>query len=297
MEIASLDELKETFINRGGFPFPEEMMVNGIKYKTNKTSSYSVKDMITKGHKAVWVYYTPYREQSHEAGLDHAIVFLWGFIPEKHMMVPYDVRTMSKARLEGGGPITEKIDNGDSVTINKDRIVGDVVDVIVTSIPNSTPLKGKVDTGADVSSIHAESWKVENGQVTFDCPELSVNRITLPVLEKQAIKSSNGDMEYRPVIELNIKINNQQLTNCMFNLNDRGTMSYPVLVGQNILEAGGFMVDPSIDDPDKLEEDFEIDWESLQEEFKDDVVSDVLESTRTELIEKMIDFLKLPDKK
>ena len=205
-------------------------------------------------------------------------------------MVPYDVRTMSKARLQGG-VITEKIDNGNSVNIPKERIIGDVVDVIITSIPNSGALKGKVDTGADVSSVHAENWKVENGQVTFECPELSENKITLPVLEKQAIKSSNGDMEYRPVIELNIKVNNQQLTNVMFNLNDRGTMTYPMLVGQNVLEAGGFMIDPTIndpDDPDNIDEDFEIDWESLQEEFKDDILTE----DKDDLVRKVIEFIK-----
>ena len=114
----------------------------------------------------------------------------------------------------------------------------------------------------------------------------------MPVLEKQAVKLSNGSMEYRPVVELNIKINDQQLTNCMFNLNDRGAMTYPILIGQNVLEAGGFMVDPSIDageDPNvemgenpmagkemntgaDMTEDFEVDWEALQEEFKDDKI-------------------------
>jgi len=290
MEFESLEKLKDEFVNKGGFSFPEEMLVAGIKYRSNQASAYNLKDMMRKGYKAMWVYMTPYREQSHSVGLDHAIVFLWGFIPEKHMMVPYDVRSMSKARLEGG-VITEKTDNGNSINIPKERILGDVVDVIVTSIPNSGALKGKVDTGADVSSVHAENWKVDNGQVTFECPELSENRITLPVLEKQAIKSSNGDVEYRPVIELNIKVNNQQLTNVMFNLNDRGTMSYPMLIGQNILEAGQFMIDPTIDDPDdpdNIDEDLEIDWESLQEEFKDDVVP----GNKNDLVEKVIEFIK-----
>jgi len=289
MEFQNLDELKQLFLG-GGFPFPDEMLVNGIKYKVNKSSDYTMAEMIKKGYKAMWIYFTPYREQSQAAGLNHAIVFLWGFIPNKLAMVPYDVRATSKARLSG--PITEKTDNGNSVNIAKEKIIGDCVDVIITSIPNSSPMKGKVDTGADVSSIHAEEWSVDNGQVTFICPELSENKITLPVLEKQAIKSSNGDMEYRPVIELNIKINNQQLTNVMFNLNDRGTMSYPILVGQNILECGGFMIDPTIDDPDNLDEDIEIDWEALQEEFKDDVVLDIIAEDRSAYMTKIIDFIK-----
>jgi hypothetical protein len=81
----------------------------------------------------------------------------------------------------------------------------------------------------------------------------------------------------------------------MFNLNDRGTMAYPMLVGQNILEAGGFMIDPTIndpDDPDGIDEDFEIDWESLQEELKDDDVSDFITESKNDLVEKVINLIK-----
>lgn len=288
MEFENLEQLKELFAS-GQFTFPKEMTVAGIKYKSNKTSDYSIKDMIEKAYKAVWVYFTPFREQSKEAELDHAIVFLWGFVPDTLKMVPYDVRTTTKARI--AGPIIERIENGDSVNIPKSKIVGDVVDVVITSLSGSNPLKGKIDTGADVSSLHADKWDINNGQVTFLTPELSENEITMPVIEKQAIKSSNGDVEYRPVIELNIRINDQQLTNCMFNLNDRGTMRYPILVGQNVLEAGGFMIDPTINDPDaNTNEDIEIDWDALQEEFKDDIVVDVPPSPA--FMKDIVNFLK-----
>jgi len=291
MEFATLDELKQLFIGRGEFVFPKEMLVAGVKYKTKETSSYTIEEMVRKDYKAMWVYSTAYPEKARSVGLEHTIVFLWGFIPNRYVMVPYDVRTLSKARLQGG-VIKEKMENGNTINIPKDKVIGDVVDVTIISIPNSSPMKGKVDTGADISSIHAEDWNVGNGQVSFNCPELSENKITLPVIEKQAIKSSNGDMEYRPVIELNIKINEQQLTNVMFNLNDRGTMSYPMLVGQNILEVGGFMIDPTINDPDKIEEDFEIDWEVLQEQFKNDVIADFISEDKNKLVEKVIELIK-----
>lgn len=270
MEFQNLEELKQLFLS-GRFNFPSEIVVDGVKYKANLApQSYSMEDIIKKGYKSMWTYFTNFRERSKSVGLDHALVFLWGFLQNSNTMVPWDLRTSTKARLSS--PITEKTDNGDTVNIPKDRIVGDVVTMMVTSIPGSKPMQAKIDSGADVSSMHADSWNINNGQVTFMCPELSENKISMPVIEKQAIKISNGDMEYRPVIELNIKINDQQLTNCMFNLNDRGKMTYPVLIGQNVLEAGGFMIDPSIDDPNDPNvtlEDIEVDWEALQEEFKD----------------------------
>lgn len=302
MDFQNLEHLKALFVT-GRFPFPDEMTIAGIKYKSNKTSDYSVEDMIEKEYKAMWLYVTAAREQSIAAELNQYIVFLWAFRPDLKM-VPYDVRTTSKARLNA--PITEKTDNGDSVNVRKEQIVGDVVDITITSITGSKPIKGKIDTGADVSSLHADEWNINDGRVTFMSPELSENKITMPVLEKQAVKLSNGSMEYRPVIELNVKINDQQLTGCMFNLNDRGAMTYPILIGQNLLEQGGFMIDPSIDageDPNvemgenplmgkemntgtDMSEDFEVDWEALQEEFKDDVIP-----SNEELLQSIVDFI------
>jgi hypothetical protein len=295
MEFESLEDLKAAFMG-GGFDFPDEFTISGVRFGKFRSSEYSIEDMIKNNYKAMWLYFVPQPiiDQARKAGLDGAIVFLWGFDKRRLIMYPYDVRNTTKARIMGK-VVTEKENNGDSVNIKKEKIVGDVVDVIVTSIPNSNIMKGKIDTGADVSSLHAEDWSIDNGQVTFTCPELSENKITLPVLEKQAIKSSNGDMEYRPVIQLNIKINNQQLTSIMFNLNDRGTMKYPVLIGQNVLEAGGFMIDPTIDDPDSPDEfgeGVEIDWESLQEEFKNDVITDFIAENENDIVKKIIDFIK-----
>lgn len=128
------------------------------------------------------------------------------------------------------------------------RIIGDVVGIRIPSLPGSKELRGKVDTGATISSLHADRYKIQGKMVEFVCPQLSSNVITVPLSDQQAVKSADGGTEYRPVIELNIKINDRQLNNCQFNLNDRGSMDHPVLVGQNILEKGGFLIDPRINE-------------------------------------------------
>jgi len=294
MEFENLEQILDMFI-RGGFSFPEEMMVAGIKYKTNKTSEYSIQDMVEKNYKAMWTYSTAYREQAIEAGLNHVIVFLWGFKPNTLRMIPYDVRTLSKAQLNGKTIVEMSDGNGDSITVPKSKIVGDVVDILITSLPGSKPIKGKIDTGADVSSLHADKWEVNGDRVTFLSPDLSENQITMPVIEKQAIQLSNGDTEYRPVVELNIKINDQQLSNCMFNLNDRGAMEHPILVGQNVLEAGKFFINPLINDPadPNMElEDVEVDWVAIQEEFKDDVVTGNKSDSKEQFMNEIIGFIK-----
>ncbi len=290
MEFENLEQLKTAF-KGGQFPLPAEIFVNKIKYKSNGSSNHSLRDMVQKKYKGIWIYSTAYREEAKAAGLEQEIILLWGFVADTLNMVPYDVRTMTRARLSG--PIIEKVDNNDdSITIAKDLIIGDVVDVVITSLAGTPPMKGKIDTGADISSLHADEWSIKDEQITFLCRDLSENRITMPLIEQQAIKLSNGSVEYRPVVEFNIKINNTQLTNCMFNLNDRGTMKYSMLVGQNVLEAGGFMVDPTINDGDEVAyEGTDVDWEGLQEEFKDDVVEQPLDEIKAGITNKIIGFL------
>lgn len=138
----------------------------------------------------------------------------------------------------------------DTTTKTPENEIGSTVEVRFTNIPGSVPMKGKVDTGADISSLHATEHSIENGQVTFLCPELSPNRITIPLITQQTVKSSDGGHEYRPVIKVNVKVNGKLMNDVEFNLNDRGNMKFPVLIGKNILVKGGFKIDPRLDESD-----------------------------------------------
>lgn len=151
-----------------------------------------------------------------------------------------------------------------------DNEIGSTVEIRFTNIPGSVPLKGKVDTGADVSSLHATEHNIHDGRVTFTCPELSTNKITVPLITQQTVKSSDGGQEYRPVIALNVKVNGKLLTGVEFNLNDRGNMKFPVLIGKNILIKGGFKIDPRLDESceDCDEDEMEINIQSHQPEDK-----------------------------
>ncbi|MFT7561662.1 MAG: hypothetical protein ACI93R_003591 [Flavobacteriales bacterium] len=110
-------------------------------------------------------------------------------------------------------------------------------------------LKSRVDTGAKLSSIHAESIQVferdgekwvrfsiahdkirsqfsEEGDV-FETPLL----LTMKV--RQA--SQGSEVEIRPVIELALKVGKIEGTT-RFTLSDRGHMNYPVLLGRSFLK-------------------------------------------------------------
>ena len=257
-EFNSVEELEQRFKQGNNFNFPDEIDVGGLPFKLTKSSNYDMRDIMKKGVKQIVAYATFKRKEAIEAGMNQFIVFLWGW--RGNMLVPHDVRVLSAARL--GMPITEAMDG--KMNVDKQKILGTSTEIQIANIPGCPPIKAKVDTGADISSIHAEDWSTQNGQVTFQSDDISPNRITLPVIEKQAIKSSNGDIEYRPVVELDVKVNGVPMSGVMFNLNDRGTMEYSILIGKNILERGGVLIDPKLDDEVDLDE-FEVDLETFAE--------------------------------
>ena len=56
------------------------------------------------------------------------------------------------------------------------------------------------------------------------------------------IRSASG-IKRRPLVSLKIKLNHHFLEE-EFTLVDRSHMTYPVLIGQNILKKGEFLIDP-----------------------------------------------------
>lgn len=106
-------------------------------------------------------------------------------------------------------------------------------------------IKGKVDTGATTSSLHGTNINIEtkHNTVSFMCSALSNNIITLPLKGTQEVRSADGGSETRPVVSFDVKINDTLLKNMDFNINDRSNMDVPLLIGQNILKAGEFIVD------------------------------------------------------
>lgn len=104
-------------------------------------------------------------------------------------------------------------------------------------------LTGKVDSGATTSCLHAKEVSVQGSQVSFVCPELSDNAIVLDCEGQQNISSADGGETARPVIRLDVEVAGQLIRGVQFNLNDRSHMDSAVLIGQNLIKAGGFVID------------------------------------------------------
>lgn len=259
MEYANVKEMRDAWLS-GQFEYPEELTIAGVPYHFRSSSQQQFEDVVRNGKKAFVIYATPdaNREDAKAAGMNQWIVMIWGMDDKSHVR-PFDIRSTTPNRMVGN-----------QVLESQERI-GDVVILKVFLPSGAGALKGKVDTGAEISSLHADNIEVLNGTVRFVNKELSQNVISVPVVEKQAVSSADGGVEYRPVIEIDIEINGKPVRGALFNLNDRDHMEYPALIGQNVLEKTNFLVDPKIDDPDaKRPEQFEseewVDVETITEE-------------------------------
>jgi len=171
-------------------------------------------------------------------------------------------------------------------TTNNRQILGDFAEIRFTNLPASAFIRGKVDTGATICSLHADNYTVnkDTNMITFKCPHISENNITLPLVDRQATKTADNGTEYRPVIEMSVKIDDVVMNNVKFNLNDRSNMDCPVLIGQNLIKAGKFLIDPT-----KMDEAVDLEKSEDNVENVDDSVS------RLEIIDNIYQAMRNSD--
>ena len=133
--------------------------------------------------------------------------------------------------------------------------IGNTVSVAFPAFGGKS-IEAKVDTGATSASLHATDIHVDGQRktVTFSCPSLSENAITLDIHSTQDVSSADGGVNERPAVSLDIEIGGVSLSKQVFNLNDRSEMDSHVLLGQNILQAGQFVIDPSASPKEEITE-------------------------------------------
>jgi hypothetical protein len=136
------------------------------------------------------------------------------------------------------------------------QTLGNDVEVRFSSVGNKTT-HGKVDTGATTSSLHATHISVnkERNSVSFSSAAISDNVVTMELEGGQAVHSADGGEQARPTVKFDIEINGTPIQGALFNLNDRSNMDTMVLIGQNVLKAGNFVIDVNKDvAPERVEQ-------------------------------------------
>jgi len=110
-------------------------------------------------------------------------------------------------------------------------------------------IKAKVDTGAKSSSLHA--WDIETddhtGLVRFSVHPLQdddtwVIAATAPLVDHREVRSSNGEVDLRPVIRTTATIRGAQFE-IELSLSRRDEMGFRMLLGRSAIKRR-FVVDP-----------------------------------------------------
>ena len=106
----------------------------------------------------------------------------------------------------------------------------------------------KIDTGAYTSSFHCHDIKIENNILKCQLLDPEHHKFQdihfeFSEFSQKKVKSSNGQIENRYLIETEIFIFNQ-IYPIALTLSERGSMKYPVLLGRKFLSKK-FIVDTS----------------------------------------------------
>ena len=114
-------------------------------------------------------------------------------------------------------------------------------------------IKGKIDTGAKTSSLHAfniESFYIENVEyVKFDIHPLQKNKnlvrtCVARVIDRRMVSDSGGKKEKRYVIKSALRIGEVKIT-IELTLANRDTMTFRMLLGRDAVKQAKMLVDPS----------------------------------------------------
>ena len=85
--------------------------------------------------------------------------------------------------------------------------------------------------------------RIDSGAMTSSLDKTIVEKLNLgPILRTKVIKSASG-VEERPIIAARVRIKGKIMEE-EFTVADRNHMTYQVLMGQNILKKGEFLIDP-----------------------------------------------------
>jgi hypothetical protein len=113
--------------------------------------------------------------------------------------------------------------------------------------PYNFDVIGKLDTGADRTSLHAERIKVVNNRISFYTTNFRGERLKIvrPLLDSTRIKRHGFKSQSRPVIILSFCLGSKYIEGRV-SLTNRSRYSTSLLLGRDMLQHIG-VIDPSLE--------------------------------------------------
>jgi hypothetical protein len=132
--------------------------------------------------------------------------------------------------------------------MNEKKIIGRKETISILDL-ELYDLDAKVDTGADSNALHCDHIDLsQEGYVTFSLldevhPAYHGKQITLPLYKLKRVRSSNGELQERPAVQVKVRFFSKEYKT-IISLTNRADMRYPMLIGRKFLN-GKFLVDVS----------------------------------------------------
>lgn len=305
MKYDSISDLKTAFTKGSITTLPDEISVSDVEYKLSSANTYPFDDIINGSKKPMVIFAlkpTPEnkvvfdkkregtKKNDDSSAPQDRIVFVWTGV--RMNVRPVEVKSVPHQRMKQVMVREAEVDD--------DRIITNKVSIILSGFNSNNPIEAKVDTGAAVCSLDANDVTVDRnaGIVKFSFGD---RRVTMPLVDTQAITTADGGIENRPVVQFDVLVpnadpqkKNRTIPKVQFNLNDRSGMPDKVLLGQNFIKTGNFVIMDK-NDEDKVIESDEIDWDALQSMFED--VEIVEESVSADSIKRLLQVLTESDAK
>lgn len=143
------------------------------------------------------------------------------------------------------------IKNQKELEKSKDKIIINNTEKIDIPRLGIFGLEVKIDTGATTSSLDVSYMKIDRAEnvVRFkplhpDNKEFNNKIFKIKMNSIISVQSSDGYEEQRPLIQLTIIIRGKKFKT-FFSLSDREDLTYPILIGKDIL-SGNFLINPSM---------------------------------------------------
>ncbi len=232
----TISDLSKQF-KMGNIPtLPNIILVDGVEFKYIKEVNVDMHTSLLSinGHKCSVIY----------ESTDSFVVFAWN-VNEKLQIVPSTVLSIPR--------VVNEVNDRDIARHYDEKTIGRSLDVVIMGLNNNQPIKCKVDTGAELCSLDASDIKIvpsdESGK---ELVKFTFNDkiYTIALVQQQGVQTADGGINYRPVVNLSVKINGQVYSDVLFNLNDRSDMPDPILLGLNFLQQTDCFIDPKKESAD-----------------------------------------------